>query len=177
MPRRASQKQTSPPAFSGDPAELPPHVLDALYRLPDPAPALIVAFCRQRLSVGAEADCLAALQRHEPTLLDGADPERLADVVLGLPGAAVDALPSQFFLRLGARLERAASYDQAIQIYYRLGETKAHSFDFEAALWRLARLAEEVYADPQQAGAFYAEMRRLFPDGRWSAETPPEAAR
>jgi hypothetical protein len=141
--------------------------LEALMQIPNPEPWVILAYCDKALSRPDQGEqaCLGPLRRYGPVLLDNADPKGLTDILLRLPFPLVRALPSGFLLRLGVRLERIAAYERAVRVYYLLGQVNPHSFDFEAALIRLACIAERPYADQQQALDFYSELLRLFPDG------------
>jgi hypothetical protein len=152
---------------SGHLARLSWDHLEALVQIPDPEPWVVLAYCEKSLSrpgFGEQAS-LWPWRRYSHRLLDGPDPKGLADLLLRLPFSVVRALPSWFFLRLGARLERIGAFERAVRVYYLLGQANPYSFDFEAALLRLACIAEHPYADQPQALAFYSELLRLFPEG------------
>jgi hypothetical protein len=67
-------------------------------------------------------------------------------------------------------LERSQYNESAINIYYLIADGAPGSKDHEAALLRLARLAETEYADREQAKSFYAEMIEIFPGGAMADE-------
>lgn len=162
-----SNAQASRAETGGDPTLLNFYELETLMQRPNPTPDIVTAYAEKALvSPGqGESKCLAALQQHARLLIERGDGVRLTEVVLRLTPETARALPTVFFLRLGSKLEQAGANEQAIRVYYRLGELSPQSPDFEVALFRLGRMAEQVYQDNDQARYFYGEMQRLFPAG------------
>ena len=149
------------------------HDLEALMQRPTTDVKLILAYCRQaQIShIGAsEAKCLWALRQYGTLLMDGADPQALAAVLLPLSPASTRQLAPAFFLRLGSRLEKAGAPDTAVRIYHRLCELFPPGPDSEMAYLRVGRLMENFYGDPSQARFCYESMLREFPHGLMAAE-------
>lgn len=147
--------------------------LEALMGKPSPEPRVVLAYCDKALTSvvgGGEQKCLAALQHHGRLLGDQADPVDLATLLLRLSPTAAKAIPMIFYLRLGSRLERAAANELAIRVYYLMGEINPQSPDYEAALMRLAHLAEQAYGDQEMAKGFYRELMQRFPNGQMAGE-------
>jgi hypothetical protein len=151
---------------------LPLYELEALMQRPNPEPPVVLAYCEKAIVAPGygEQKVIAVLQHHMLALIDHCDPPRLANVLLQLTLASGRTLPTVMFLRLGSRLERFHANDEAIRLYYRMGELFPTAPDFEVALFRLGRIAEQVYLDQAMARSFYAEMLRLFPQGPMAAE-------
>lgn len=146
--------------------------LEALLQKPNPEPQFVLAYCEKAL--GAMGDgpqkCLAALQHHGRMLAEQGDVLQLADILLRLSPPMAKALPQVFYLRVGSRLERVGANEQAIRIYYLMGEIDPKSADYEVALFRLGRIAETAYGDPEQAKSFYTELLQTFPQGQMATE-------
>jgi hypothetical protein len=139
---------------------------------PNPEPSVVLSYCEKAMVAPGygEQKVISVLQHHMMVLIDYCDPPGLANVLLQLTLASGRTLPTVMFLRLGSRLERQYSNDEAIRLYYRMGELFPTAPDFEVALFRLGRIAEQVYLDQAMARSFYAEMLRLFPQGPMAAE-------
>jgi len=151
-----------------NPAELNIYELEALMGSAKPSVSLIQAYCQKRALSGHPADhakCAAALQTHARTLMEQGDAADLGTLVLQLPAETTASLPTVFFLRLGSQLERIYANDLATKVYYRVLEINSMAPDAECALFRLGRLADKAYGDPEQARHFYSEMLRCFPNG------------
>ncbi len=151
----------------GDYSLLAYHELESLMEHPNDNAPLIMAYCHKALrnNVGADHErCLATLNRHSRVLIEQANPDSLARLVLGLPSDSAP-LPLVFYLRLGSRLETDGSYDMATLLYRRVYEIDPNAPDSETALYRAARLTEQTSPDTKQAAAFYTEMLRRFPNG------------
>lgn len=147
--------------------------LEALMQKPDPEPRVILAYCDKALTTsvgGGEQKCLAALQHHARLLGDLADPTELANILLRLSPQFAKGIPMIFYLRLGSRLERIAANELAVRVYYLMGEINPQSPDYEAALMRLAHLAEQAYQDQEMAKGFYQELMQRFPNGAMAGE-------
>lgn len=149
-------------------ADLNVYELEALMEAANPGVTLIQTYCHKRLASGHPADetkCVQALQKHGRVLIEQGDAAALASLVLRLPETAMRGLPPAFFLRLGSQLERVFANDLATRVYYRILEATPQAVEAEAAWFRLGRLAEKVYQDPDQARQFYGEMLQRFPAG------------
>ena len=141
--------------------------LDALMRNPTEDPKLVVAYCQKALtnSNGPRVDsCVQAVRRYETMLNTQANPQELAWVLLTLPkGSEVNMV---LYLRTASRLEAIAGNDFAYKLYHRVYETNPQSPDSEMALFRMARMMENVYGNRAQARQIYQELLRLFPYGQ-----------
>ena len=147
--------------------------LEALMQKPNPEPRVILTYCDKALTTsvgGGEQKCLAALQHHGRLLGDQADPVELANVLLRLSLPTAKGIPMIFYLHLGSRLERIASNELAVRVYYLIGEINPQSTDYEAALVRLAHLAQQAYGDQEMAKGFYQEIMERFPNGQMAGE-------
>lgn len=147
--------------------------LEALMQKPQPEPRVVLAYCDKALTAaigGGEQKCLAALQHHARVLGDQADPVELANILLRLSLPVAKGIPMIFYLRLGSRLERIAANEQAIRLYYLMGEIDPQSTDYEAALLRLAHIAQQAYQDQEMAKGFYQELMQRFPNGQMAGE-------
>ncbi len=152
---------------------LPLHDLEALMQRPTDDVRLIMAYCRQSLiaPIGAsEAKCLWALRQYGNVLMERADPEPLAHLLLPLSQPSACQVPTVFFLRLGTRLERAMSYETAVRLYRRLCEVHPGSPDVESAYLRVGRIMEQFYGDKVQARFCYGELLKQFPQGPLNLE-------
>ncbi len=128
---------------------------------------LIMAFLHKALlrqDNGGGGLVFRALLRHERQLLEHADPEDLARIVLNLPETA-GRMPASFDLRLGSRLETSGDFEDAMRMYRHAYQSNPQHADAEMALARLARLTEQTVPDKSQAASVYAELLRLFPNG------------
>ena len=147
--------------------------LDALMQRPTEDVRLILAYCRQSLiaPMGAsEAKCLWALRQYGNLLMERAEPETLAHVLLPLTQPHASQVPSVYFLRLGSRLEKAMAYETAVRIYRRLCEVHPASADAESSHLRVGRIMEQFYGDKQQAQFCYSEILKQNPQGPLSLE-------
>lgn len=152
---------------------LPLHDLEALMQRPTTDVRLILAYCRQSLiaPIGAsEAKCLWALRQYGSLLMEQADANVLAGLVVPLSLPTARQVPPMFFLRLGSRLERAGNYDGAVRLYYRMCEVFPSGTDVEMAYLRVGRIMEQTYGDRVQARFCYAKMLELFPQGAMRLE-------
>ena len=134
---------------------------------------LILAYCRQSLIApfgASEAKCLWALRQYGSLLMEQADANVLAGLVVPLTLPTARQIPPMFFLRLGSRLERAGDCDGAVRIYYRMCEVFAPCPDVEMAYLRVAQMMEHKYGDRTQARFCYAKMLELFPRGAMCLE-------
>lgn len=156
-----------------DVALLPLHDLESLMQRPTTDVRLILAYCRQSLTapIGAsEAKCLWALRQYGSLLMEQADANVLAGLVVHLTLPTTQQIPPMFFLRLGSRLEQAGDYDGAVRLYNRMCEVFLPCPDIEMAYLRVARIMEQTYGDRIQARFCYAKMLELFPQGAMCLE-------
>ena len=147
--------------------------LDSLMQRPTEDVRLILAYCRQSLiaPMGAsEAKCLWALRQYGNLLMERAEPETLAHVLLPLTQPHACQVPSVYFLRLGSRLEKAMAYETAVRIYRRLCEVHPASADADSSHLRVGRIMEQFYGDKQQAHFCYSEILKQNPQGPLSLE-------
>jgi membrane associated rhomboid family serine protease len=145
--------------------------MEVLMQQPREDLQLIMAYCDKSLRGynGHTDRCLAALNRHIKTLVEGADPVWLAQTLLAIPHH-FGSVPPIFFLRLGSRLEAMAAYDLAVSLYRRLHELSPTAPETEMALFRTAQLMRTVYHNREYAWRTYNEMLRLFPHGPMSLD-------
>jgi membrane associated rhomboid family serine protease len=153
--------------------------LDILVRQPGASPAHILAYCR---SVAAEYGergyqrAASLIRRQQRLLIEEADPSLLASFLLTAP-LSEPVLPPVVHLRIGTRLEQARDYDQACRIYRRVYDLDPSGRDAETALFRLGRLLETVYSNPQAAVETYCAQLRLFPKGSMAQDANAALAR
>src|SRR5579884_3833441 len=145
--------------------------LETLLQTPTEDMHLVLAYCEKAalFTSGRTEHCLAVLNHYGQTLIERADLNRLAQILLQLP-VTVGGMPPVFYLRLASRLEQIASNELACQIYRRVYDLYPTAPDTEMALFRLGQLMERVYANHPYAHAIYAEMLRLFPNGQMALQ-------
>jgi membrane associated rhomboid family serine protease len=134
---------------------------------------LVMAYCTRasvEYHVGRQERSISLIKQHASRLIEEADPQSLAAVILQVTVQASAQLPAVFLLRLASRLERVSCNDFAAQIYRRIYDTDPNSAETEAALYRLALLMERSFSNPGYARQTYAEMLRLFPNGELALE-------
>lgn len=128
---------------------------------------LLMAFCRKAATQydgSGQRLCYDALLKHQRLLGEQGDPDALAKIAFALP-PTLGPLPSAFLLRLAGRLESQGDYEWASRVYRHLHQSDPQGRDTEMALFRLARLTEQMSPDKKEAAAVYAQMTRLFPRG------------
>jgi hypothetical protein len=133
---------------------------------------LILAYCEKALTDHGSShpqECAAMLNRHIRLLMEKADIQRLAWILLTLHPTYA-GIHSLYYLRLASRLEAQSSNDYASRIYHRVYELYPSEPDTEAALFRLARLNETAFGNRQQAYNIYCELLRRFPQGNMAFE-------
>ncbi|HZP82504.1 MAG TPA: rhomboid family intramembrane serine protease [Chthonomonadaceae bacterium] len=145
--------------------------LETLTQRPNVDTGIVLAYLEKAsLQTGGRADsCYAVLQQHSQALMEKADPNRLAYVLLSLPPTA-NGPPAAYYLRLAGRLEQIGSHDLAARLYRRIYEIAPSGPDTEVALFRLGQLMERVFSNRSYAQAAYQEMLRLFPEGQMARQ-------
>jgi tetratricopeptide (TPR) repeat protein len=141
--------------------------LSTLMQQPTEDMALVAAYCEKSLtnSHGARPDyCYAVVSQYQNPLMEQADPERLAWIVLSLH-PSYGSLPPVYYLRLASRLESRASNDYACRLYQRVYELNPSGPETETALYRWGSLMQRAFNNPQQAQSIFNELFRLFPHG------------
>jgi len=142
--------------------------LEALMPGADDNVPLILAYVKKCVTQydgkGAQA-ALAAVRQHERVLLERADGDDLARLILSVPVSG-ESLPPVFYLRLAGKAETSGNYETALLLYRRIFDINPQAPDAEMALLRTGRLSEQMSANKASAAApYYAEMLRRFPAG------------
>jgi membrane associated rhomboid family serine protease len=146
--------------------------LSTLMEHPTEDMRLVMTYCEKAIldARGAYMNhCLKAARGYIQPLMEQADPDRLAWVLLSIP-ASQGGVPPIHYIRLASKMESTGAYQYAAQLYRRVYELFPSAPDTETALYRLARLTERTFNNPQQARALYAEMLRLFPNGQMALD-------
>jgi membrane associated rhomboid family serine protease len=146
--------------------------LSTLLEHPTEDMRLVMAYCEKAISDvrgGYMEHCLKAVRSYIQPLMLQADPNRLARVLLSIP-VSLGGVPPVNYMRLASKMESSGAYQYAAQLYRRVYDLFPQAPDTETALYRLARLTEKTFNNPQQAKAIYAEMLRLFPNGQMALD-------
>jgi hypothetical protein len=147
--------------------------LETLMERPNPEANLVVSYCEKALATGEprnQEKALQAMLTHSRILIEQGNAPQLAEIVVRLPPDLAQRIPTVFLLRLGSRLERVHANEPAVQMYYMIKDLAPNSPDCEVALYRMGRLAENVYQAPEQARDFYQELLKRFPSGTMALE-------
>jgi membrane associated rhomboid family serine protease len=146
--------------------------LATLVKQPTDDMNLVLAYCEKALTDHSHAnpqECVEVVNQHIKALMEKADVQRLAWVLLTIHPTYGGVHPL-YYLRLASRLEAQYSNDYASRLYHRVYELNPNAPDAESALFRLARLNETAFSNRQQAYNIYCEMLRRFPNGSMALE-------
>jgi membrane associated rhomboid family serine protease len=163
--REYADAQTMVDEYAGDYTNVPLDDLALLLdKRPDDAPMLL-AYCQKAANDYAGSrvgECVAALHKFARPLAEKADPVPLAQLLVGLPPNA-GLLPGMVLMRVAAKLEQKTP-GLAAPLYRRVYDQAPDTTDAEAALMRLAAMAERA-GDAAGAVPYYHEILRRFPNG------------
>ena len=139
---------------------------------------VVVAFCRkaQTHPSGQGYNMAAnAVRRHAALLLEKADAEEVARLVLLMP-QTVAPMPTGWLLRLTSKLESEGAYQTTADLYQRIAMYSLPPADSEMILVRLARLLEQM-GDKIGAANVLNDLLRRFPNGAASVNARASLAR
>lgn len=146
--------------------------LETLLQRPTEDMRIVLAYCEKAVTQyggNSQGRCLAMLNQHARPLIEQADSQRLATVLLHI-SAQVGGMHPTYYLRLASRLEAQSSNDLASQLYRRVYDLNQTSPDSETALFRLGQLMQNVFRNYAYAQMCYQEQLRLFPNGEMSLQ-------
>ncbi len=169
--RRDSEEASEAQAIQsdlGDHTALSVRDLEALLTRPTDDMNLVLTYCEKALIAhggGRVAAVAEVVQKHLSALLQRGDPVRFAWVLTTLPADSC-RIPAVTYFRVASKVEASGAFQTAWQLYARVYEMSPASPDGEAALARMARMAETVYKSPEQAKQIYAKLLQEFPYGQ-----------
>jgi hypothetical protein len=129
--------------------------------------AIVLAYCRKvMLDQGekGEKKALQIVDDNKLRLLTEGDIDILSDVILTIP-KTIGGLPGGYYLRLGSKLEQMHKFETSAYIYRRCYDLYFTTPDAGAALIRLARIWERVFANPELSHEAYSIYLEHFVNG------------
>jgi hypothetical protein len=155
------------------------HELEVLLAAPQTDSKVLMAYCTRAQMDGGDrwaGMVVSAMQRHQKLVLEDADPRMVSGFLLALGPNDPNLLPL-VYLRIGSKLEQIHEYDLSCHIYRRIYDMNPSSRDAETALYRMGRLLETIYTNPEEALKTYQQLLMLHPHGALRLDTEAAVSR